>query len=282
MPAQPAAESATEGSPPEEATGETIEAVAEVKVESLPETAVVTEAAGEEAAPQDSVEPVPDLVADTVPELPAQPAAETAVMSVECKVESAAVAEPVLQTRAEEVVESEVQAADNAVVEQSVEPTPAPVVELSIEDALEPATASDDKVADRAIELTDALDVEPPAAEVIPVALKDPEQSHTEETTPNHQPDHTNTSEITQEPVEEQQSTPAVYETRNGKSVCAFCDKTIDGNVRIIFSEPLVTYHPDCLQCGVCAVALGDLLTPMFLHKQVIQCDGCFVKACKT
>lgn len=36
------------------------------------------------------------------------------------------------------------------------------------------------------------------------------------------------------------------------------------------------------LQCGVCAKALGDLLTPMFLCNQVIQCDGCFAIALKT
>lgn len=35
------------------------------------------------------------------------------------------------------------------------------------------------------------------------------------------------------------------------------------------------------LQCGVCARALGDMLTPMFLKDQVIQCGVCFSEAVK-
>lgn len=107
---------------------------------------------------------------------------------------------------------------------------------------------------------------------------------------------------------------------RESISVCSVCDKII-GNIKISFSEPPVIYHPECLkvcsvfflacfilniggytvhwmtkalvlimlilcvcllQCGVCDKALGDMLTPMFLHNQVIQCDGCFAKTHKT
>ena len=32
------------------------------------------------------------------------------------------------------------------------------------------------------------------------------------------------------------------------------------------------------LQCGVCAKALGDLLTPIYLHGNVIHCGSCFLK----
>lgn len=33
------------------------------------------------------------------------------------------------------------------------------------------------------------------------------------------------------------------------------------------------------LQCGVCAKALGDLVTLIFLHDKVIHCNDCFQKA---
>ena len=33
------------------------------------------------------------------------------------------------------------------------------------------------------------------------------------------------------------------------------------------------------LQCGACAKALGDLLTPMYLHDTLIHCGDCFKKA---
>ncbi|XP_044079512.1 fibrous sheath CABYR-binding protein [Siniperca chuatsi] len=268
-PTYPGAETATEGScekgPPEQAAGETVSAVAEVAVESSPETPAVTDTAGEEAALQDHVE---------------------TVKSVEGKVESES-AGPVLKTRAEEVVECEVQPLF-AVVEQSVETTPEStadcVVELNIEDAVEPVTAKDAeaKVACRAIELTDALDVEPPTVETAPEPLKDPKQSHTEETRLSQQSDDTNTSELFQNPVEELRSTQTLIGTRDSTAVCSFCDKIIDGNIKITFSEPLVKCHPDCLKCGVCAKALGDMRTSMFLRNQVIQCDGCFAKALKT
>lgn len=102
----------------------------------------------------------------------------------------------------------------------------------------------------------------------------------------------------------------------HGKSPCYFCNQIINGNVKIIFSEPSMNCHPDCLkvcyvffcknavylcfydilslsllymkltlsmllQCGVCARALGDMLTPMFLKDQVIQCGVCFSEAVK-
>nr|XP_046266985.1 retinitis pigmentosa 1-like 1 protein [Scatophagus argus] len=283
LPTQSAAETATEAScekdPPEEAARETVEVVAQVNVESSPETPPVTETAGE----QDNVEPVPDLVADTVSESPTQPSAETAVKSVEREVESAASAEPALQTSAEELVECKVQPADDTVVELSVKPTPEDtaerVVELNVKDAVEPAKVTDaeavqNTTANRIIELSDALDVEPSTSE----PLKDQEQSHTEETNLNQHSDHANSSETSQKPEEEVQSIQTLKDTRDNKNVCAFCDKTIDGNVKIKLSEPLMNCHPDCLKCGVCAKALGDLLTPMFLHNQEILCGGCFAK----
>lgn len=294
-PTQPPAEIATEETcetgPPEQAAEETVEAATEVNVESSPETPAVIDAA-EETAPLDIVEPVPDLVADTVSELSTQPAAETVVESVECKVESAALAEPVLEAKAEVVVvECEIQPADNTVVEQSVDLTPEnaadPVVEQGVKDVVTPLRASDaeavqDNLAHKAIELTDALDVQPPAAEAAPEPLKDPEQSQTEDTKPNQESDLTNTSEILQMPAEKPQSTQTLPKIRDGKAVCSFCDNTIDGNVKISFSELLVSCHPECLKCGDCAKALGDLLTPIYVHDQVILCDGCFVKTLKT
>ncbi|XP_045894755.1 zinc finger protein 185 [Micropterus dolomieu] len=117
------------------------------------------------------------------------------------------------------------------------------------------------------------------AAEAAPKPLKDPKQSLTKDTKLNQQSDNTNNSEMFQKPVEELEPTQTRNKTRHSKDVCSFCDKIIEGYVKIKFSEPLVQCHPDCLKCGVCAKALGDMLTPMFLLNQVIQCDGCFAKA---
>ncbi|XP_031713254.1 zinc finger protein 185 [Anarrhichthys ocellatus] len=242
----------------EHAAEESVEAVAEVAVESSPETPDVTGAAGENAALQVSVDPVPDLVADTASESPTKAAAETAVKPEESTVEFAASAELVFRTGAEEVVKCEVQPVENPVVEQSVEPTPERaadhVVELSMKDAVEPVTSSDAEAAQdtfscRLIELSEALDVEPPTTETAPEPLKDPKPSHTEETKLNQHPDDTNTTK---------------------SNVCSFCETIMDGKVKIYLSEPAVTCHPDCLKCGVCAKALGDLMTAMFLHDQVV------------
>ncbi|KAM7374174.1 hypothetical protein PAMP_006848 [Pampus punctatissimus] len=240
---------------PEKFTEETLETVAEVVEASLPETPAVTNAAAaQEAAIQDSVEPVLDLLADTVSDLSTQPAAETAVKSLESKAESAAPAQPVLNTGAEEENKSKVQAADNTAVEP----------ELRIEDAVEPATTSaeavQDKLVVRAIELTDALDVEAPTVDANPESVEDPKQPQSEEVKLNEKSD----------------------DNTDDKAVCSFCEETIDGNVRLIFSEPVLNCHPDCLTCGVCTEALGNLSTPMFLHDQVIHCGRCFAKALKT
>ncbi|XP_054481875.1 fibrous sheath CABYR-binding protein [Anoplopoma fimbria] len=278
---------ATPGS--EAALQDSVEAVAEVVVESSPETPAVTGAVVENAALQVSVDPVPDLVADSASEPPTQEAAETAIHPEESRVESAASAEPVLKAGAEEVVKCEVQPVDNPVVEQSVEPTSERaadhVVELTIKDAVEPATSLDaeaalDGFSDRLIELLDALDVEPPTTEAAPEPLKDPKQSRTE-TKLNGYSDDTNTSDLSQKSKEHPQSIQTKYKTRYS-NVCSFCDKIIDGNVKIYLSEPVMSCHPDCLKCGVCAKALGDMLTPMFLHHQAVLCGGCFAEALKT
>lgn len=188
------AEGSSEKCPAEKYTEETVEAVAVVVEESLPETLAVTNAAAaQEAASKDSREPVPDLLADTVSESPTQPTTETAVKSVE----SAAPAQPAPNTRAEEESKSEVQTAEDTAV-QSVPETPAEhTVELRIEDAIEPATASDaeavqDKSDIRAIKLTDGLDVEAPTAEADLEPEEDPKQSHSEKMRPNQKSDDAN------------------------------------------------------------------------------------------
>lgn len=191
-------EGSCERCPPEQSAEETIEAVGEVVVESSPEAPVVNNATpGEEAALQGPVE----TIVHAVSELPAQSAAKTMVESEEPGLQSAASAEPILKTRAEEVVECEVQPVNNAAVEQSAEPAHENAadrgMELNIEDALEPVPASEagavqEKLSGRAIELTDALDVEPPTTEAAPESVEDPKQSHSEESKLN-QSDDTNT-----------------------------------------------------------------------------------------
>ncbi|XP_069002781.1 fap1 adhesin isoform X1 [Embiotoca jacksoni] len=315
--AQPT-EGICETCPPENVTEEVVAVATKVIVESWPETADVTDAtAGEEASLQVNVESVPNLLLDSaskspetpaknigtpgeeaalqnivqpVPDAlskpPAQPAAKTAVRSEECKVESAAQAETVLKTTTEAVVDCEV----HTVFEQSAEPTAessaASVVELNIEDAVEPATASVsetvwDNVVDKHIKLTDALDVEPPTAETDRKPVEEPKQSHTEELKVNHQCDDTNITEVFEKPAEEINATDHLNKIRVDENTCSLCNHIIDGNVKISFNEPPVRCHPGCLKCGVCAMALGDMLTPMFLRDLMILCGGCFAKALK-
>ncbi|XP_017291372.1 proteoglycan 4 [Kryptolebias marmoratus] len=241
--------------------------IVEILVEA-PETPVVVNATPtEEAPPLDGTQPV----SDTLCESPA------AVKSAECESDSAGPAEPVLGTRTEEVVE--------CAPEQSVELPLADaadlMTELNIEDAVQPspaenATAAQDNSASRAINLSDALDVESQSDKSVP----EPEDS--EQTIPEQlkqQCDDTNTSDRFQKPAEKLNSTETQTRSRYGRSTCSYCNRAIDGNTRFIMSEPAVICHPECLECGVCAKALGDLLTRMFVHDKVIHCGDCFQKA---
>lgn len=172
----------TQNCPPEEDTKDTVGDAAEVVVETLPENPAVNNATPGEASLLNSEEPVPD----TPSERPTDPV----VKYVECKDESAALEEPLLKTRTEEVVECQAQCVDNTAVEQSLQPTPQsaadPMVELKIEDAIEPE-AAEDVLVDRLIELTDALDEEPRSAETVAKPTEDPKQSHSEELKPDQQ-----------------------------------------------------------------------------------------------
>ncbi|CAB1422022.1 unnamed protein product [Pleuronectes platessa] len=272
---------------PQEDAGEVFEAVAAVVVESAHDMSDGIYATPEEEAPlKKSVEPVPDLLFDSladslnlspVSESLNQSAANTTIESEESNVEAAAPAEAGLKTRAEEVPESEVQPVDDTAPEKAADPV---LVELDITDAVEPVAASEgggvqSELPDGGIELTDALDVEPPTTEAAPEPVEDPEQSPSEEAEPK-QSDDTNTTDLFQKRREEQQSKYNLKVTSDGKSICSFCDQIIDGLIKLTFSDPLLTCHAECLKCGVCAKGLGELLRPMFLRDQLIQCDGCF------
>ncbi|KAM4544705.1 uncharacterized protein PAE49_017543 [Odontesthes bonariensis] len=216
------------------------------------------------------------LTDESLEEFPPQQAKEEIVAS----------AEPVLESRTEEVAECEAQSTDNAAVEQSVEPSAevesGHTVELNIEDAVKPVLASNaeavqDNFNYEAINLTDALDVEVPAAEAVPKPVEDAAQSLPEEPKLNQQCEE-NTPEVIQKPAAEQNITEILYKSGDDSGACCFCHQIIDGNVRITLSEPPVNCHQECLKCGVCAKVLGDLLTSIYLHDNVIRCDSCFLK----
>ena len=160
-------------------------------MESSPETPPVNNETPEDAAVQGTVEPILDTASESL--------TESAVKSVESEVESQVPAEPVLETRTEEVAECEVQPVNNTVVEQSAESAPENAAdhatELIIQDTFEHATSSEtavqDKLSDGAIELTDASHVESPTAEDVPEPVEDPKESHSEESKPI-QPNDTN------------------------------------------------------------------------------------------
>ncbi|KAM8897369.1 uncharacterized protein AB9W97_008803 isoform 2-T2 [Spinachia spinachia] len=289
-PSQRATETAPKGNrekgPPEQAAEKRVEAAADVAVESSTETPAVTRAVGENAPLPGNVDPVPDFVADTACESLSTAAAETPVKHEASGVKAAAAANPALKTGAEEVVEHEVQPVDNPLIKQSVEPTTERVAdhvgELIIKDAFEPVTSSDagsveDKFSYRLIELSEASNKEPPTTEVAPKPPKDPKQSHTEETKLNQYSDDTNNSDMFKKSKKDPQSKQTQKEGGNS-NVCSFCEKIIDGNVKIYFSEPAWTCHPECLKCCVCTKALGELLSPLFSHDQGFQCGTCFAE----
>ncbi|XP_062262716.1 enolase-phosphatase E1 [Platichthys flesus] len=274
---------------PQEDAGEVFEAVAAVVVESSNDTSDGIHATPEEEAPlKNSVEPIPDLLFDSlanslnlnpVSESLNQSAANTTAESEEANVEAAAPEEADLKTRVEELPEGKVQPVDDTAPEKAADPVQ---VELDITDAVEPIAASEggavqSVLPDGGIELTDALDVELPTTEAAPAPepVDDPQQSPSEEAEPN-QSDDTNTTDLFQKPRDEQQSKHLLKVTSDGKAICSFCDTIIDGLIKLTFSDPLLTCHAECLKCGVCAKGLGELLRPMFLRDQLIQCDGCF------
>ncbi|KAM9385180.1 uncharacterized protein KZ484_006775 isoform 1-T2 [Pholidichthys leucotaenia] len=150
--------------------------------------------------------------------------------------------------------------------------------ELKIKDAVDAATTScaegvEDYVVQRAIKLADVLEVEALEAESASKPVEEPEEPPSEESKLEQQCDE-NTSEAIQQPVNELISPQAL----KPRDVCSFCKQEIDGNVKLKLTDPLLTWHSECLKCGICAVAL-DLMTPMFLHKKVILCGDCFEKA---
>lgn len=177
---------------PKQVAVETVEAKAKAVVDSLPETPAVNNATPKEKV---TLEHSVDQDADTVSKSSTQSAAEIAVKSVESKVKSAAIAEPVAKTGAkEELVECEAQ----PVVKQSIDPVPESAANcemaLKIENAVEPVTVSEaesvqDKLSDRAIELTDALDLVPPTAEIVPKPANNPEQSNSDKSKLNQSDD---------------------------------------------------------------------------------------------
>ncbi|XP_072231565.1 uncharacterized protein [Leuresthes tenuis] len=256
-------------------SGHTVEVPAAAKVEPKPqeESLNKTEPACATRLEDAGADILPDKSSE---EFPPQQAKEEIVASVE----------PVLESRTEEVAECEAQSADNTAVEQSVEPSAevesGHTVELNIEDAVKPVLPSDDEADQdnfnyKAINLTDALDVEVPTAEAVPKPVEDAAQSLPEEPKLNQQCDE-NTSEVIQKPAEELNSTEILYKSGDDSRACCFCNQIIDGNVKITLSEPPVNCHQECLKCGVCGKALGDLLISIYLHGNVIHCDSCFSK----
>ncbi|XP_008425829.1 neurofilament heavy polypeptide [Poecilia reticulata] len=245
-PAQPGNETPAEAScekhPQEQVDNKTVESEAEPEVET-PDVDNATPR--EEAPPLNSVQPV----ACTLPES-----------------------------------HDEIQAADNIVVEQSVEPSfgdEVHSIDLNIEDALKPVPSADpgavqDSSDYRPIDLTDALRVEAPQKESVPKTEVE-EQPLREE--PDPQPDDARVSEGLQKPAEELNSTQVPKISSDGTPLCSYCNKIIDGKVKITLSEPPVVCHEECLKCGVCAKALGEMPIAMFLLGKVIHCTDCFASA---
>lgn len=297
-PSQPAREtfSVDSFSPAEaECTGEAVDAVV---VESLPAVGETTEG---EAVPDNALQRVPDTLSEPSAPPDAEAAAEsineersggagpevTVKAALEVAIESSPVISAVSQTTqekessTEDVVENQVQ----PTAEQSIDRTPesAGAAESDDKNVFEPTEASDaevaqEKVVDQTIKLTDAMDVEIPETKTAPEPVEDAEVL-SKETQMSQECNGTNISGDVKKPAEELNSTTTPNRYRYAKGICSFCHQKIDGNVKISLSDPHVESHPECLKCGVCAVVLGDLLKPLFLHGQTIKCGRCFEAA---
>ncbi|XP_030009566.1 flocculation protein FLO11 isoform X2 [Sphaeramia orbicularis] len=236
---------------------EVVEALAEALVPSLPMTpAEDNTVPGEGGGVQNSVEPGPD----SQPE-PVQPAAE--MSKEDCP--SGEVSSESVEAAAKGVVESSLQT--SVVIEGAQQDAS----DIQTEDALVPKLSSDSvqsKLAERVIELTDALD-EAPTTEA--QCVKDSKQSSKGDSKVEQGPNDTNITKMLEKPEENQG--PAETQTRD-EEVCSLCSQTF-GTVRIRISHPPLILHPDCFKCGVCGKDIGDLLTPMYLLKEVIHCEAC-------
>ncbi|XP_038150438.1 zinc finger protein 185 [Cyprinodon tularosa] len=246
----------------------------EAEVENVMATPKVDNATpSEEAPPHNSMQPGTNTPSESHSD------AEDVVVAVKCEVDQEAIEEPVLKSRTEEAVEAEIQPVNSTAVERHDEPSVEnEQVDLNIEDVHKAIPPGDDgAVLDasdfKAIDLTDALDMKVPQNASVP----EPEESkglNQEEL--YEQRDDTKDSNGIQKPEEEPNSTKAPKTPRDEKSICSYCLNVIDGCIKLYFNYPPMACHPECLKCGVCEKAIGDLNSRIFLHDKVIHCNDCF------
>ncbi|KAM4546676.1 uncharacterized protein V3H82_020420 [Fundulus diaphanus] len=277
-PTQPANETPAEGilkkHPPEQDNKESVEDEVGAQVET-PDVDNATPSEG--SPPVNSVQPA-------IHAMPDSHAAEGVVIAVKYEVDPIATDEPVFESRTEKAAEAEIQSVASTAVEQNGEPSLEDEVhhmDLKIEDALTPIHAADAEAvrgtsAYRAVDLTNAIDVKAPGKKAAP-ETEESEKLHGGE--PKQQPDDTEVAEGLQKPREAVNSTKAHNISSHGKPLCSYCNKVIDGNTKLTLSEPPVTCHPECLKCGVCAKALGDLQDRIFSQGDVIKCGDCFERS---
>ncbi|XP_062309322.1 cell surface glycoprotein 1 isoform X3 [Osmerus eperlanus] len=271
--AEPAAEPASEpaAEPASEPAAEpAVEPAAEPASEPAAEPAAepaVEPAAEPEAEP--AVEPTAEPTAEPAAEPTAEPAAEPAA---ELKVELAS--EPVVAANEEpvEVEESVIESAITSTVQAPVEV----VQEPSVGSAMELDEALEEGASSTAVVVTDVI-AEASVESVGPTVESAKECSNESE---SGQESEKNSSEETQatEPVVNLVTVHSLRHTDNGTPICSYCDTPIDGTIKIMIDFPPIYSHPGCFKCGVCSLALGDMKTGMFLHGQVIHCNGCFFK----
>ncbi|XP_035999158.1 zinc finger protein 185 [Fundulus heteroclitus] len=278
-PTRPANETPAEGilkkHPPEQDNKESVEDEVGAQVET-PDVDNATP--GEGSPPVNSVQPA-------IHPMPDSHAAEGVVIAVKYEVDPMATDEPLFESRTEKAAEAEIRSVASTAVGQNVEPSPEDEVrhmDLKIEDALTPMHAGDAETvrgasAYGAVDLTNATDVMKAPGEKAAPVTEESDKPHGGE--PKQRPDDTEVAEGLQKPREAVNSTKAHNRSSDGKPLCSYCDKVIDGNTKITLSEPPVTCHPECLKCGVCAKALGDLQDRIFSQGDVIKCGDCFERS---
>ncbi|KAM4021106.1 zinc finger protein 185 isoform 3-T3 [Anomaloglossus baeobatrachus] len=65
---------------------------------------------------------------------------------------------------------------------------------------------------------------------------------------------------------------------RSGEGPCTYCGREIKDCPKIILEHLNIYCHEYCFKCGICHKPMGDLIDSLFIHRDVVHCEGCYEK----
>ncbi|XP_073497477.1 zinc finger protein 185 isoform X5 [Phyllobates terribilis] len=65
---------------------------------------------------------------------------------------------------------------------------------------------------------------------------------------------------------------------RSGEGPCTYCGREIKDCPKIILEHLNIHCHEYCFKCGICHKPMGDLIDSLFIHRDVVHCEGCYEK----